>query len=79
MLQTLERNPAASLLFIGRPLPNGTQVLVPKVLLPRTCRRLDGVTKIAFETRGDAKAAATKHHTVYRCPHCAAFHLASKG
>lgn len=79
MLVTLERNPGARLLFVGRPLPNGGQVLVPRVELPRTCRRLDGVTKIAYATRGEAKAAATKHHIVYRCPHCSAFHLASKG
>ncbi len=79
MLQPLERNPAARVLFVGRPLPNGSQVLVPRVVLPRTCRRLDGATKIAYATRTEAKAAATKHHAVYRCPHCPAFHLASKG
>ncbi|HEY1976389.1 MAG TPA: hypothetical protein VGG89_07590 [Candidatus Baltobacteraceae bacterium] len=59
-------------------MPDGTQVLVPQVLLPRTCRRLDGVTKVAYATRAEAKAAKTKHHTVYRCPHCGAFHLATK-
>lgn len=79
MLQTLERNPGARLLFVGRPLPDGSQVLVPRVVLPRTCRRLDGVAKLAYATRAEAKAAATKHHIVYRCTHCASFHLASKG
>ena len=79
MLQTLERIPAAHLLLVGRPLPDGSQVLVPRVVLPRTCRRLDGVTKAAYASRAEAKGAATKHHAVYRCPHCSAFHLASKG
>lgn len=78
MLTILDRIPAAQLLFVGRPLPNGAQVLVPKVVLPRTCRRLDGVTKIAYARRAEAKTAKTKHDAVYSCPHCGAFHLATK-
>lgn len=78
MQTVFDRNPAAQLLFVGRPMPNGTQVLVPRVVLPRTCRRLDGVTKIAYATRAEAKAAKTKHDAAYRCPHCAAFHLATR-
>lgn len=78
MLTVLDRIPAAQLLFVGRPMPNGGQVLIPQVRLPRTCRRLDGVTKIAYATRAEAKAAKTKHDAVYGCPHCGAFHLATK-
>ena len=74
----LESVPVARLLFVGRPMPNGTQVLVPQLVRPRTCRRLDSVTKIGYATRSDAKAARTKHDTLYRCPHCGAYHLATR-
>jgi uracil-DNA glycosylase len=50
----------ARLLFVGRPMPGGTQVLVSQVVRSRTCRRLDGITKIAYGTRAEEKAARTK-------------------
>ena len=78
MLTALEPVAGARRVLVGRQLPNGTQVLVPQLVLPRTCRRLDGVMKIAFDNRAEAKAAKTKHEDVYRCPHCVAYHLASK-
>jgi hypothetical protein len=78
MLTMLERTAATQLRFIGRPMPDGKQVLVPQVVRPRTCRRLDGVTKIAYSSRAEAKAAKTKHDALYHCPHCGSFHLATK-
>lgn len=80
MMTVIESPPpsAASILFVGRPLPDGTQVLVPQLVRPRTCRRLDGVTKIAYASRAEAKGARTKHDSLYRCPHCGHFHLATR-
>jgi hypothetical protein len=78
MMTILETLPAARLVFVARPMPGGAQVLVPQIVRPRTCRRLDGVAKIGYATRAEAKAATTKHHDVYRCPHCDAFHLATR-
>ncbi|HTV73645.1 MAG TPA: hypothetical protein VME66_08080 [Candidatus Acidoferrales bacterium] len=78
MLTMLEPIAGARHIFVTRPMPNGTQVLVPRLMLPRTCRRLDGVTKISYATRADAKAARTKHDEVYRCANCGAYHLATK-
>lgn len=78
MLSAFESASAPRLLLVGRPMPDGTQVLVPQVIRPRTCRRLDGVKKISYATRAQAKAARTKHDEIYRCPNCGAFHLATK-
>ncbi len=64
--------------FVGRPMPTGAQVLVPKIVRPRTCRRADGVTKVAYADRRGAKAARSKHDLAYRCPNCGSFHLATK-
>lgn len=77
MLMTQE-SASTSLVFAARPLPGGAQVLVPVIVRPRTCHRLDGVAKVAYGSRAEAKAARTKHHGVYRCPNCKAFHLATK-
>lgn len=67
-----------SIVFAAKVLPDGSQVLVPSVRRPRTCRRLDGIVKVAYEGRAAAKAARTKHDVVYRCPNCKRYHLATK-
>lgn len=67
----------ADCIFEARPLPNGTHVLVPRIRLPRTCRRLDGVVKVAFDSRAEARRARPKHQHAYRCPNCRQFHLAT--
>jgi hypothetical protein len=78
-MPAIPQSPVGScLVIIGRWLPNGSHVLIPKTVLPRTCRRLDGVVKVAFDSRAEAKAARTKHDVAYRCRHCARFHLATK-
>ena len=69
---------ATQIVYASRSLPDGSQVLIPRLVMPRTCRRLDGVTKMTYSTRAEAKAAKTKHHAVYGCPNCGAFHLATK-
>jgi len=78
MRTAVETIPEARFLFVDRPMPDGSHVLVPRLIRPRTCRRLDGVTKVAYATRAEAKAARTKHDDVYRCPNCGAFHLATR-
>lgn len=77
MLTVTER-PLSQLVFAARPMRDGSQVLVPRVMLPRTCRRLDGVTKVAYESRSEAKGARSKHDCLYRCPHCGWYHLATR-
>ncbi len=78
MLATFASTSAVRQIFVGRPMPDGSQTLVPRIVRPRTCRRLDGVTKISYSSRSEAKAARTKVARVYRCPHCRAYHLATK-
>ena len=43
-----------------------------------SCRWLDGVMKVALESRAGAKAARTKHETVYQCPNCGFHHVATR-
>ena len=69
---------ATQIIYASRSLPDGSQVLIPRFVMPRTCRRLDGVTKVTYATRAEAKAAKAKHHAVYRCPNCGGLHLATK-
>jgi hypothetical protein len=64
-------------ILIGTPLPNGTMVLVPRFARARSCHRLDGTAKIAFETRSDARKSCRKHEHVYGCKFCGAWHLAT--
>ena len=66
-----------NVIFEARILPSGEQVLIPKPVRPRTCRRLDGVPKKAYKTRSQARHARTKHDTIYRCPNCGLYHLAT--
>jgi hypothetical protein len=77
MAIVVETHTTAHLVYEARNLVNGSQVLVPRIVLPRTCRRLDGVTKIAYESRAEARAARAKHHVAYRCKNCGYFHLAT--
>jgi hypothetical protein len=74
----LETYTTAHLVYAARNLADGTQVLLPRIVLPRTCRRLDGVTKIAYESRAEAKAARTKYEAVYRCKNCGRHHIATR-
>lgn len=63
-------------IFEAHPLPNGTQVLVPKVVRPRCCSRADGVAKVRYQNRTDANAAKLKHQKVYQCS-CGFYHIAT--
>lgn len=66
-----------NVIFEARVLPSGEQVLIPRAPRPRTCYRLDGVPKKAYDTRAQARRARTKHDTIYRCGTCGHFHLAT--
>ncbi len=68
---------ASDTILIGTPLPNGTMVLVPRYVRPRSCHRLDGTAKIAFDSRSDARRRCAKHEHTYRCKFCGAWHLAT--
>lgn len=61
----------------AHPLPNGTQVLVPKIVRPRCCSRADGVAKIRYQNRTDANVAKLKHQKVYHCS-CGFYHIATR-
>lgn len=61
---------ASDVVFVAYPLPNGTQVLMPRRLRPRSCVRLDGVEKIRYKSRSEAQRGCRKHEAVYRCRHC---------
>ena len=78
MLTTTEIGTTGQVVFADRILPDGSHVLVPQIVLPRTCRRLDGATKVCYATRAEAKAARTKHDAVYHCPNCGTYHLATR-
>jgi hypothetical protein len=66
-----------NVIFEARILPDGRHVLVPKPQRPRTCRRADGVPKIAYGSRAAARGARSKHQHLYRCPNCGRYHLAT--
>jgi hypothetical protein len=66
-----------NVIFVDRILPDGSHVLVPKPDRPRTCRNANGVPKVGYSSRDDARAARTKHHVLYRCPNCDRYHLAT--
>jgi len=68
---------AADTILIATPLPNGKMVLVPRYGRPRSCHRLDGTAKIAFDTRSNARRRCAKHEHIYRCKFCGAWHLAT--
>ena len=68
---------ALDTILIATPLPNGTMVLVPRYSRPRSCHRLDGTAKIAFDSRSDARRRCAKHEHIYRCKFCGAWHLAT--
>jgi RNase P subunit RPR2 len=74
----VETHTQAHLVYEARNLANGSQVLLPRIVLPRTCRRLDGVTKISYESRTEAKAARAKYEVVYRCRNCGRHHVATR-
>lgn len=65
------------IIFEARHLPDGRQGLVPKSKRPRCCMRSDGVAKVRYDTRELAHRAKRKHQKIYRCSHCAAFHVAT--
>jgi hypothetical protein len=67
----------SDIVLIGTPLPDGTQVLVPRFVRVRSCHRLDGTAKIAHRSRSDARKRCAKHQEVYKCNFCAAWHIAT--
>ncbi len=69
--------PVNGTVLVARTLPNGTQVLVPWSVRPRSCVRLDGTEKVVFESRSDAARGCPKHQTFYRCRACGAWHRAT--
>lgn len=66
-----------NVIFEDRILPDGSHVLIPRLRRPRTCRRADGVPKRSYGSRGEARAARTKHDVLYRCSNCGQYHLAT--
>ncbi|MFN2450345.1 MAG: hypothetical protein ABR508_11265 [Candidatus Baltobacteraceae bacterium] len=64
--------------FVAHPLPNGTQVLMPRAVRPRSCVRLDGTEKIAYASRSEAGRGCPKHQVTYRCKQCREWHRATK-
>jgi len=68
---------AADTILIATPLPNGSQALVPRYTRSRSCHRLDGTAKIAFESRSDTRSRCQKYEHIYRCKFCGAWHLAT--
>ncbi len=65
-------------IFVAYPLPNGTQVIMPRRVRPRSCVRLDGGEKIVYASRSDARRGCPKHEVVYCCRYCARWHRATK-
>jgi hypothetical protein len=59
-------------------LPNGTQALMPHRMRPRSCVRLDGVEKVVYASRSEARRHCPKHELTYRCRQCGAWHRATK-
>ena len=73
--------PAASppeVVFVAYPLRNGRQAIMPRRIRPRCCVRLDGVEKIVYASRADARHGCGKHERTYRCGQCGAWHRATK-
>ena len=68
-----------NVIFVDRILPDGTHVLIPRTQRPRTCRRADGVPKVAYVSHDAARAARKKHQHLYLCPNCERYHIATDG
>ena len=74
MLHTLPND----CVLIAHPMRDGSQVLVARSRRPRSCVRLDGVEKVTYADRADARRGCPKHEIAYRCRHCASWHRATK-
>jgi len=69
--------PSNEIVLVARALPDGTQVLIPRTLRPRSCVRLDGTEKVVYDSRSYAARGCPKHMTFYRCKACGAWHRAT--
>ena len=70
--------PSDDVVFVAYPLRNGQQAIMPHRVRPRSCVRLDGVEKVAYAGRAEARRGCPKHEEAYRCRFCGAWHRATK-
>ena len=68
----------AEFVFVAYPLPNGSQAIMPRRVRPRCCVRLDGIEKLVYASRAEARKHCPKHEVAYRCRQCGGWHRATK-
>lgn len=68
----------SDIVFVAHPLADGSQALMPRKVVPRSCIRLDGHRKNVYESRAEAREGCPKEQTAYRCNFCGHWHRATK-